>query len=79
MRFGLELQTFSLFRGKYNLNIHIPFVKIGYFSDHFADGDKWTGIKIDLVNEISYEIYDYGKVFKFIILGMGIEFTITDI
>lgn len=77
MRIGIEIKSFKVWQGTHNVMIHIPFIQIGYFSDPLADGDHWSGVRIDLCSEISFEKYDYGTVYKIKLLGFGIEYTKT--
>jgi hypothetical protein len=75
MRIGLEISSFTVYNKTIVVMIHLPLIQFGYFHDHYADGDRWGGIKIEIPNEISFEKYDYGLIFKFRILGFGLEVT----
>jgi len=75
MRLGLEINSFTVYKKQVVITIHLPFIQIGFFHDHYADGDKWAGIKIEIPNELSFEKYDYGFIFKFRVLGFGLEIT----
>jgi hypothetical protein len=71
MNVGIE--TFSIYRcfNRFSLQVFFPKIKIGYFYGKNEE-EKWYGIKIDFVNDIHFEVYDYGWLFSFIFLGFGI-------
>ena len=74
MNFGFDTTwiDFSKWIGRYIVKIHIPNIKIGFIQDKF-ECEKWVGIKAEFTTDIHFESYDYGFVFSFVLLGLGIS------
>lgn len=70
MKIGIE--TSSVYRcfKKYNCQLFFPKIKIGYFHDKY-EGERWVGFNVTLINDVHFEIYDYGWIFSFVLLGFG--------
>jgi len=80
MKFGIQIPSYRGWRVGKNIDIDIilPATNLGYFEyvnmlseSSFDDDSKWIGFKLNLMTNISFETYDYGKIFTFAILGLG--------
>jgi len=80
MKFGIQIPSYRGWRLGKNIDIDIilPATNLGYFEyvnmlseSSFDDDSKWIGFKLNLMTNISFETYDYGKIFTFAILGLG--------
>ena len=52
------------------INVCLPTISLGYKKE---DDDKWLGFKFNLRTDISFESYEYGKIFTLIFLGFGFK------
>lgn len=75
MKFFLSTKEFNFYFKKIFVTLHVPCLRAGYSTNVSEDGDTWTGIKLDIKNEISFEKYDYGIIINFILFGFGISIT----
>ena len=80
MKFGIQIPSNRGWRLGNNIDVDIilPATNLGYFEyvnmlseSSFDDDSKWIGFKLNLMTNISFETYDYGKIFTFAILGLG--------
>lgn len=80
MKFGIQIPSYIGWRVGKNIDIDIilPATTFGYFEyinmlseSSWDDDSKWIGFKLSLTTNISFETYDYGKIFTFAILGLG--------
>jgi hypothetical protein len=76
MKFGIQIPAFKdWWFGKskdWAIGVILPATSLGYIDDY---DDKWFGFKLKLKTDISFESYEYGKIFTFAIFGLG--FTIS--
>lgn len=80
MKFGIQI-PYS--RGwcvgnRMTIDILLPATSLGYIEymdrlpeANWEDDSQWFGFKLNLMTNISFESYDYGKIFTFAILGLG--------
>ena len=82
MKLGLHIDWCKgrLFGRDNNLEISVflPNISLGYIEyvdmlpeSNWDDDSKWFGFKLNLMTNISFESYEYGKIFTFAILGLG--------
>jgi hypothetical protein len=79
MKFGLQVnlnRDWWLGKSKdWSIAILLPAISFGYHTPNdsiYNDIDsKWFGFKLKLTSDISFESYEYGKIFTFCILGCG--------
>lgn len=80
MKFGIQIPLSRGWRLGKNIDIEIilPATNLGYFEyldmlpeSSWDNDSKWIGFKLNLMTNISFETYDYGKIFTFAILGLG--------
>ena len=82
MKFGIQItQSREWWLGKskdWTIGVILPATTLGYFEyvdmlpeSNWDDDSKWFGFKLNLMTNISFESYDYGKIFTFAILGLG--------
>jgi len=55
-----------------NLDIRIPFIRIGKYVDE--EGGVDYKIHLDFTTHIGYSSYDFGNSITFMILGFGIDY-----
>jgi len=72
MNFGVETKKISKYFNNFIFHFCLPQFKIGFFNDLYNNDEKWIGFKIGLETDVYFERYDYGWVFSFVILGIGI-------
>lgn len=77
MTLGIQTKDYRFYLKKYFISLYVPHIKLGLFADKDNDDSKWFGLRLNIKNEISFEVYDYGKVFTFIICGIGLNITKT--
>lgn len=77
MKFGININVIKLRYNNIFITVYLPFVKVGLFTNTPEEGDIWTGINFQLKTELSFEKYDYGKIFTAVLLGFGISITKT--
>lgn len=65
-----------------NLEIRftLPTISLGYIGytdmlpeSNWQDDSKWFGFKFNLRTDISFESYEYGKIFTLILFGFGVK------
>jgi hypothetical protein len=80
MKLGIQIPFSKGWKVGKNITIDIllPATTLGYFEyvdmlpeSNWDDDSKWFGFKLNLMTNISFESYDYGKIFTFGILGLG--------
>ena len=80
MKFGIQIPYSRGWCVGNNITIDIllPATSLGYIEymdrlpeANWEDDSKWIGFKLNLMTNISFETYDYGKIFTFAILGLG--------
>jgi len=54
----------------YTIKVSLPTIALGYIKNYDV---KWFGFKFNLRTDISFESYEYGKIFSLIIFGFGIK------
>jgi len=52
------------------IKVFLPTISLGINNDY---DDKWFGIKFSLRTDISFESYEYGKIFTLILFGFGVK------
>jgi len=52
------------------IRVTLPTISLGYKKE---DDDKWFGFKFNLRTDISFESYEYGKIFSLILFGFGLK------
>jgi len=83
MKFGIYIpQSREWWLGKQTtIGVILPATTLGYceYTDRFTasweDDSNWYGFKLNLMTNISFESYEYGKIFTFAILGLGFRIT----
>ena len=60
-----------------SLRLTFPTVDLGIKNNphdlfEFNDNPKWMGFKLNCDTNISFESYDYGRIWTFKVLGLGI-------
>ena len=80
MKFGIQIPAFKdWWFGKnkdWAIGVILPATSLGLIEFYDEDDDaKWFGFKLKLKTDISFESYEYGKIFTFAIFGLG--FTIS--
>ena len=83
MKFGIYIpQSKEWWLGKQTtIGVILPATILGYseYTDRLVvswdDDSKWFGFKLNLMTNISFESYEYGKIFTFAILGLGFRIT----
>lgn len=72
MKFGIQIPlSRDWWLGKRTtIGVILPATSLGLI-DFYDDDSKWFGFKLNLMTNISFESYEYGKIFTFCILGCG--------
>jgi len=76
MKFGIQIpQNREWWLGKskdWSISVILPATSLGLIEFYDEDDDaKWFGFKLNLMTNISFESYEYGKIFTFALFGLG--------
>jgi hypothetical protein len=72
MQISIGKNLFSIERSNSRLDIRIPFLRFGKYSDN--EGGVEYKFHFDATTFIGGSSYDYGNTFTFMILGFGFDY-----
>lgn len=80
MKIGIETRNIVLHFKRAIFTFVVPDVKIGWFKDQPDPDEFWIGLRTSAVLfDCSYNKYEYGQIFQFILAGIGVSILITSI